>query len=91
VHAVAGVLPGEAGAVGGTVAGPVLIEGVGAVVGWDGVVVWGADVAGILAIVGAAVDGAGVTRTVSGKHPAAAKVSTKSAASKREWRFICTQ
>ena len=75
-QAAAGVLPGDAGAVGEG-------GGVGVVAAAVGCV--GADWAGVAvavgrAVVGAAVEGAGVTRTVSGKHAAAEKVSATSAA-----------
>ena len=81
----AGVLPGDAGAVGGAVGRAV----VGTEVGPNPGGVNGVAVAVGAAIVGVGVDGAGVNRTVSGKHATAAKVNTNSAASKREGCFIC--
>jgi hypothetical protein len=57
------------------------------------VVVCGAAVGVALgrAVVGAAVDGAAVTRTVSGKHAVAARVSANSATRSPLRCFICIQ
>jgi hypothetical protein len=84
-HAVAGVLPGDAGGVVGVAVGGA-VEG--AADGPKPGGVNGLAVAVGAALVGAAVDGAGVTRTVSGKH-AAAKVNANSATRSPPCCFIC--